>query len=448
MRRLFIEESSEKLYPVLDRKSFDFACEDGTENQVVNLYPDIKFQTMEGFGGAVTDAAGYVFSKMGKEEQEKLLDKYFSDEGMSYNRLRLHMDSCDFSTHIYSAVEDEEDENLSTFSFVATEKYMIPLLEAAQRRAGKKLKLMLSAWSPPAFMKTNHSRLGGGSLKRKYYGRWARCLCRYIEEFQGRGYEVERISLQNEPAAAQMWDSCVYTAQEEKLFLKDYLYPELQKRGLASVEIFGWDHNKERLFERARELMDQETKNMFSGFAFHWYSGDHFEALDLTRQAYPDKKLILSESCLEFGKYDKNLETENAIRLAHDMIGNLNHGMAAFYDWNLLLNGEGGPNHQNNFCDAPFLYHEDERLLEERRICRYYWHFAHFIKAGAVRIAHSKYRQELDVTAWENPSGDIVCIFLNKEDTEIGAVIRIEGELCKVRLGAKSIASCIIHRKT
>ncbi len=447
MLHLYMAESPERLYPERREEQYTFIPEDGTENEVVNLYPDVTFQTMEGFGGAVTDAAGYVFSRMDKARQEELLDMYFGEEGMHYNRVRLHMDSCDFSTRLYSAVEDETDDNLDTFSFAHTEKHMIPLLEAAQKRAGKKLKIMLSAWSPPEFMKTNGSRIGGGSLKKEYYGRWARYLCRYIEEFEKRGYEVERMSLQNEPAAVQTWDSCVYTVEEEKIFLRDHLFPEMKKRGLEHVEIFGWDHNKERLFERARGLIDERTDSMITGLAFHWYSGDHFEALDLVRQMYPDKKLILSESCLEFGKYDKDLETENAIRLSHDMIGNLNHGMSAFYDWNILLDGQGGPNHQDNFCDSPYLYHEEEGRLEERRICRYYWHFAHFIEAGAVRIAHTKYTEKLDVTAWKNPSGDIACIFMNKSDETLPAVIRMEGELCPIELEPRAIASCVIKEE-
>ena len=443
--RLYMTESPEKLYPEKKEETFSFVPDDGTENQVVNLYPSVTYQTMEGFGGAITDAAGYVFSRMDKDQQEKLLSMYFGPDGMHYNRVRLHMDSCDFTTRLYSAVEDEKDEAFESFDFRYTEKYMIPLLEAAQKKACRKLKVMLSAWSPPEFMKTNGSRLGGGSLKKEYYGRWARYLCRYIEEFEKRGYEVERMSIQNEPAAVQTWDSCVYTVEEEKAFLQEHLFPEMKKRGLGHVEIFGWDHNKERLFERACGLIDEKTDPMICGLAFHWYSGDHFEALDLVRQKYPDKKLILSESCLEFGKYDRSLETENAIRLSHDMTGNLNHGMCAFYDWNILLDGEGGPNHQNNYCDSPFLYHEEERRLEERRICRYYWHFAHFIREGAERITHTKYTEKLDVTAWKNPSGEIIGIFMNKSDERLPAVIRMEGRMCRIFLEPRAIASCIIR---
>lgn len=443
--KLYMIQSPEKRYPEKTEKELYLAPDDGTENQVVNLYPSVMYQTMEGFGGAVTDAAGYVFSRMNKEQQEMLLEAYFGEEGLHYNRVRLHMDSCDFSTCLYSAVEKEEDVNLDTFSFAHTEKYMIPFLEAASQKAGNKLKLMLSAWSPPAFMKTNHSRIGGGSLKKEYYGRWAAYLCRYIEEFQKRGYEVERISVQNEPAAVQTWDSCVYTPEQEKEFVREHLYPEMKRRGLEQVEIFCWDHNKERLFERANQLLDEQTDPMIAGFAFHWYSGDHFEALDLVRQHYPEKKLILSESCLEFGKYDKKLEAENAARLAHDMIGNLNHGMQAFYDWNLLLNQDGGPNHQHNYCDAPWMYHEAEGRLEKRRILRYYWHFAHFIEPGAVRIAHTKYTDRLDVTAWKNPGGRLVCICMNQSDQLLPAVIRVEGNMCRIELEPGAIASCMLE---
>ena len=443
--RLYMIQSSEKCYPGKIEKEISFVEDDGTENEVINLYPSITYQTFEGFGGAITDSSGYVFSKMSDEQKNELLQMYFGEDGLGYNRVRLHMDSCDFSTELYSAVEDEEDINLETFNFSYTERYMIPMLEAASKVAKTKLKVMLSVWSPPAFMKTNGSRIGGGSLKEEYYSKKEKYLCRYIEEFQNRGYEVERISIQNEPKAVQTWDSCVYTAEQEKRFLKDYLYPEMQKSGLEKVEIFGWDHNKERLFERAEALIDTETDSMITGFAFHWYSGDHFAALDLVHQKYSDKKLILSESCLEFSKYDKKLESENVARLAHDMIGNLNHGMQAFYDWNLLLDQNGGPNHQNNYCDAPWMYHEEKGYLEERKILRYYWHVAHFIKPKAVRIAHTKYTDLLDVTAWRNSKDEIVCICMNRSNQQLPAVIRIEGVMCRLEIEAGAIASCVIQ---
>lgn len=416
----------------------------GQEDQVLNIYEDVRYQTLEGFGGAITDAAGYVFSMMSQEQQNEMVRTYFGQDRMNYGRVRIHMDSCDFSTHMYEADSDPEDDELVKFSFSDTERYIIPLLEAAQKAAGKKLKIMLSAWSPPAYMKTNKDRKKGGVLLKQYRQRWAEYMCRYIKEFQERGYEVERISVQNEPKAVQEWDSCVYTPEEEKLFLRDYLVPAMKKHGMSEIEVFIWDHNKERVYERTRDIIDEVTDPMIAGVAFHWYSGDHFEALNMVRERYPSKKLILSESCLEFVKYKKEAELENAERLAHDMIGNLNAGMCAFYDWNILLDGKGGPNHVGNFCDAPYLYDIEKKVLEERKCLRYYWHFSNFIKPGAVRLGTTRYTDELDFTAWENPDGTKAAVVLNRSDKELAVHIRIGGNLLIWKAAPRSISSGIL----
>lgn len=403
--------------------------DDGTENQVINLYRQMRYQTMEGFGGALTDASGYIFSKMNEEQQNALISKYFSPDEMNYIMVRMHMDSCDFSTHMYAADDKEGDTDFEEFDFQDVERYMLPLLDRAEAQYGKKLSVMLSPWSPPAYMKTNGSRKDGGSLKKEHYGTWARYICRYIKEYQDRGYEVKRLSIQNEPKAVQTWDSCVYTPEEEKEFLRDYLYPELEKNHLDHIEVFIWDHNKERAFERACQIIDETTDRMITGIAFHWYSGDHFDALSLIREQFPDKKLILSESCLEFSKYGVEDQCQNAGRLAHDMIGNLNHGMNGFYDWNILLDEKGGPNHVGNFCDAPYLFNVEKGELEERYVLRYYWHFSHFIKPGAVRIASTCYTSHLDVTAWENQDGSIAFVVLNRSAEELPYVLRIDGQM-------------------
>lgn len=432
---------------ILQQDNVMSRVDDGEENQVLNIYEEVKYQSMEGVGGAITDAAGYIFSKMSKEQQNQMLQMYFGENEMNYRKVRIHMDSCDFCTHMYEADSNPEDVTLENFSFADTEKYIIPLLEAAQKTSGKKLLLMLSAWSPPAYMKTNGGRKKGGALKEEYRQRWAEYMCRYIEEFQQRGYEVERISVQNEPKAVQEWDSCVYTWEEEKAFLRDYLVPALKRHNLSDVEVFIWDHNKERLYERARDIIDEDTDSMIAGVAFHWYSGDHFEALDMVRERFPSKKLILSESCLEFVKFKKEAELENAGRLAHDMIGNLNSGMCAFYDWNILLDSKGGPNHTGNFCDAPYLFDLEDKSLEERMNLRYYWHFSHFIKPQAVRLGTTKYTDKLDFTAWENPDGTKIGVILNRGEEETVFHIRLSGELITWKAAPQSIMSVLLKEE-
>lgn len=415
------------------------------ENQVINLYPHIKFETLEGFGGAITDAAAYVYSLMNEKQKKLLLHTYFSPERMGYGIVRIHMDSCDFSTEMYEAMSDETDIQLNSFSFARTEKYILPMLHDAQETAGKPLELMLSPWSPPAFMKTNRSRVLGGSLKPEYRKMWADYICRYIEEFTRRGFRVKRISLQNEPNAVQTWDSCIYTAEEEKEFLRDFMYPALCSHGLEDIEIFIWDHNKERVFERISQILDKQTDKMVTGAAFHWYSGDHFEALDLIRRQFPDKKMIISESCIEYSKFGEDDISKSAFRLSHEIIGDLNNGMTAFYDWNLLLDEKGGPNHVGNFCHAPFLYHTAEKKLMPQLIQAHFEHFSHYLVPGSVRIGFSRYTEEIDVTAYETPEKKIVTVFLNKAYTPMPVNIRINGMLAQALLYPRSITTAVIR---
>lgn len=417
----------------------------GIESQVVNIYPELSYETFEGFGGAVTEAAGYIYSLMNDEQKKKVIETYFSPEKMNYRLVRVHMDSCDFSLGLYEAMSNSEDTELKSFSFERTEKYILPMLEDAKKTAGENLKLMLTPWSPPAFMKTNGKRTGGGKLKPEYRKLWAEYICRYIREFQNRGFEVQRISIQNEPKAVQTWDSCLFTAEEEKSFLRDFLYPTMKSHGFENIEVFIWDHNKERIYERVRDTVDEETREMVSGAAFHWYSGDHFEGLELVRRLHPELKLIMSESCLEYSIFDeKNIESVTN-KLCHEIIGDLNHGMCAFYDWNLLLDEKGGPNHVGNYCHAPFLYDVEKKKLLPQKTQEQYEMFSHFICPGSVRVQTTKFTEQIDTVAYRTPDGRIVLILLNK-GKELEAVnIRLGKMVGSLLLPAGILAACEIE---
>ena len=242
----------------------------------------------------------------------------------------------------------------------------------------------------------------------------------------------------------QTWDSCIFSAEDEKVFLRDHLHPALAAHGLDNIEVFIWDHNKERLYERVCGTVDDTTKDMIAGAAFHWYSGDHFDALDLVRQQYPDLKLITSESCIEYRFLDKENVFDNAAKLAHELIGDLNHGICAFYDWNILLDEKGGPNHVGNWCHAAFLYDKEKKILRPQLLQKYYYHFAFFIAPGAKRIGVSKYTDKLEVTAFQNPNGTIAVVMFNREKEPIPVNLRIGGQLVELTVKGKTIATGII----
>lgn len=432
-------------YDQVIRRKILFEENSRTENKVINLYPEAEYETFEGFGGAVTDSAAYIYSLMSGEEKNALMEAYFSPERMNYQFLRVPLDSCDFSLGQFEAMSDPEDSEMKSFSTARPLQYILPMLRDAEKHAGRKIPLMLSPWSPPAFMKTNGKRERGGALKEEYRAFFAEYLCRYIEEFRKAGFFVARISLQNEPKAAQEWDSCVYSAEDEKIFLRDFMRPAMERHGFQDIEVFLWDHNKERVYEWMRDIIDEETSPMIAGAACHWYSGSHFEALSLCRERFPDKKLIISENCVEFSKYDREDAAAAAQTLGEELIGDLAHGVVAFYDWNLLLDETGGPNYTGNYCLAPFLYDRGAGKLMPQLLQKYFEHVSGPLLPGSRRIAVTRYSESVKATAWKRPDGSIALFLLNRSGENEPAVIRMDGMEAAAVLYPSSISTAIIR---
>lgn len=432
------------LNAIISEETTKMLPDDGTGFDVVNLYPQMRYQKITGFGGAITESAGFVFSKMDAQQKKVFLNAYFADDGSGYSLARVSLDSCDFSLGHYTAMDDPDDTALASFSIHQDEQYVIPLIKAAQNTCGYPIGLVLSPWSPPAFMKTTNKRNEGGSLKPEYRQLWANYVCRYIKEYQKRGLTVKYLTVQNEPEAAQKWDSCVYTAEEEKSFLRDYLYPSLQKSGLDDIKLLIWDHNKEKVFERACAIIDDETDKMVDGIAFHWYSGDHFEGLTLLKDKFPEKELVFTEGCVEYGAFKDTAHLQHAQKYAHDILGNLNAGMSTFVDWNILLDEKGGPNHVGNFCDAPILFNTKYGTLQKNLSYHYIRHFSRYIKPGAHRIGMTRYTDRVEVTAFENVDHSIVSVLLNRTEQPCLIALRVLGEIYKFELPVCSICTVVI----
>jgi glucosylceramidase len=415
-----------------------------TEMSVVNLYPQVTYQTWEGFGGALTESSAYTMSKMNPEDYQKIVDAYYGPNGIGYNMGRLHLDSCDFSLDNYCAIEDAEDKSFQSFSMERDEKYVQPLVKSVMAACNENVILLLSPWTPPAFMKDTKVRNGGGRLLKESYEEYANYFCRYIKEYQKRGININCLTIQNEPLAVQTWDSCQYSGEEEKDFLKNYLYPEMQEQGLGHVGIYIWDHNKERVFERAEEILDDETMKMVEGIAFHWYSGDHFETLEMVQKMFPGKKLMHSEGCVEYSRYGAGNELEHAEKYAHDIIGDMNAGTNSFIDWNIVLDEKGGPNHVFNYCGAPIMCDTKNKTFECKLTYDYIGHFSKYIRPNAKRIGFSKFTDKLEMTAFQNTDGTVVAVLLNRTKENIRASVRIKKEVTRITIAPNSINTLIV----
>ena len=234
--------------------------------------PNKTFQTFLGIGGAITDASAEVFAKLSKEKQQEFLNAYYSkDKGIGYSLIRTNIHSCDFSSDMYTYVA-EGDKELNTFSIEHDKKFKIPLIKKATETAGGKMTLYASPWSPPAFMKDTKDMLKGGKLLPEFYQSWANYYVKFINSYQKEGIPVWGLTVQNEPMAKQTWESCIYTAEEERDFLKNYLGPTLSKAGLGDKKITVWDHNRDLMTQRATTILDDPEANKYVwGVGFHWY---------------------------------------------------------------------------------------------------------------------------------------------------------------------------------
>lgn len=415
------------------RKKMDFTVDVEVENELINVFPHVRYQTWAGFGATFTEAACYCLEQLGEDAANEIIDGYYGKDGLRYTYGRVHLDSCDAALGNYCAMNDPYDTELKTFSIDRDEKLIIPVIKKAQNAAGGRLSLMLSPWSPPPFMKTNGEKNNGGKLKPEYNELWAKYICRYIKEYEKHGISFEIFSLQNEPKAVQTWDSCIYTASEEREYLRNYLAPEMRRQGLSDTEIMIWDHNKERAFERASAIItDDEMKGLVSGVAVHWYSGEHFEQLVMLREAFPDKRIVFSEGCVEYTKFARGDYLNSARMYAHEIIGDMNAGIDAFIHWSLTFDMSGGPNHVNNLCEA-VVFSDIENKKAIRTLPYYYiGHFSRFIQPGAARVGFSRYTEKLDVTAFQNPDGERVVVVMNKTGGDIPFILRETDRTCRL----------------
>lgn len=409
------------------------------ENELIKLYPEHTDQVWDGFGGAVTDSSAYVWSLLPSEQREQVIERYFGAVGLGYPFVRVPIDSCDFSLEPYEAAPDGRPEH---FDMTRPFKYILPMLEAI--RAKTDIRLMLSPWSPPAVFKTNGQRQNGGKCKPEHLTDWAEYICGYIREFKDRGFRVACISLQNEPHAVQKWDSCVWSGAEERDFLVHHMKPALVRHGFGDIRIYIWDHNKERMLDRAAEAFQGAGRDCANGVAFHWYSGDHFDVLRRTHELFPEKKLLLSENCIEYSKFDAENANLMIARIAHEIIGDLENGTNSFFDWNLVLDEKGGPNYVGNYCHAPLLYDSQAKCLVEQSIYDVLWHFSHFITPGSKRILTSSFASDVEKTAFRRDDGKTVLVMHNRGKRR-KVYIWLAGELAALMLPVGALVTILIE---
>ena len=408
----------------------------------IAINPSRQFQEIIGFGGALTESSAWVLAQLSPAKRLEIIRRYYDPaEGIGYTLARTHLNSCDFSLHMWALAETPGDYELHDFTLEPMRRWLMPLLHDAAAITGPAFKLVASPWSPPAWMKTNFRMDDGGSLRPEYRPSWANYYVKFVEAMRREEkLNVWALTVQNEPQAKQVWESCLYTPEQERDFVRDHLGPALARAGLSDVKLIAHDHNRDILEAHAdATLSDPAAAKYVWGLGLHWYVSNDFAASSRVHAKYPDKPILFTEGCWEGGE---NLgRWEHGEGYARQMIGDLSNWVAGYIDWNIVLDQRGGPNHVGNFCDAPVLV--DTNTQEVRYTPAFYYiaHFSKFVAPGAHRIASSGGPADLQSIAFTNPDGSLVAIVLNDTEAPVAFTLSTPGQLLACSIPARAIQS-------
>ena len=416
--------------------------------------PNNRDQTVLGFGGAITDASAEVYARLDKATQREFMQAYFDQEnGAGYSLLRTTIHSSDFGSRSHTYIK-EGDKELSTFDIASDKKHRIPMIKEAIATAGGQLTTYASPWSAPAFMKDSNNMLQGGKLLPEFRNTWATYFTKFIHAYEAEGIPIWGITVQNEPMATQRWESMLYTAEEERDFLKNHLGPIMQKENLGDKKIVVWDHNRDLVTHRANTILgDPEAAKYVWGVGFHWYETwtggkPMFGNLAEIHRAFPDVNLLGTEFTVEGFDATRYQHWPNAERYGNSIVNDLNAGAVGWTDWNILLDDTGGPNHVGNFCFAPIHAVRETGKLIYTPTYYYLSHFAKFIRPDAQRVSAVSSRSVLQTTSFVNTDNKLATVVLNLSDDAVDYRLFI-GELeTPVTIPARAIQTIVFKSPT
>lgn len=409
---------------------------------VIEVDDHHKFQTMDGFGLALTGGSAELLMRMSGLQRAQLLRELFDtgdrDIGLSY--LRVSIGSSDMNDHAFTYDDlsaGETDADLQHFDLGPDKSSVVPALKEILA-INPTIKLLGSPWSAPAWMKTNDA-LKGGNLKPGYYDAYARYLVKYIETMKANGIAIEAITPQNEPLNPNNTPSMVMPAEQEDRFIRQSLGPLFRQAGIKA-RIFTYDHNCDRPDYPLTILADPQARQYVDGSAFHLYGGE-ITALTQVHNAYPDKGVYFTEQMVVDRPQDPQLNIASPVRDL--IIGAPKNWSRNVLLWNLAADPKFGPHTNDGGCPVC----EGAITIDGDRVTRnaaYYTvaHAARFVRPGSVRVA-STTSGVLPNVAFVTPAGERVLIVSNDSGSSNQFQIRWHGKSVAMTLSAGSVATCV-----
>jgi glucosylceramidase len=393
------------------------------------------FQTMDGFGYSLTGASALNLYGMNATVRKEVLNHLFDcQNGNCVSYLRISIGASDLDEKVFSYNDlpsGQTDFDLSSFDISQDKKYLIPVLKEILT-IQPDIKIMASPWSPPKWMKTNNSSVGG-SLKQECYDVYSRYLLKYIQSMANEGIKIDALTLQNEPQHGGNNPSMLMSATEQAAFIKNHVGP-LFKTGNITTKIVIWDHNCDQYDYPLSILRDSAAKPYVDGSAFHLYAGD-ISALSVVRNEFPEKNIYFTE---QWTGANSSFSDDLKWHSRNLLIGATRNWAKVVLEWNLATNPAYGPYTPGgcSLCKGAITIDKD---LYSYNVSYYLIaHMSKFIVPGSKRIFSSYFESSPNV-AFLRPDGKTVLFIMNESSVNKPINIKSGNRSFSVNLRPASI---------
>jgi glucosylceramidase len=429
-----------------------------------------SYQTVLGFGGALTDAAAITVNKMEPSLQEAILRDYYTPDGLEYTVGRIPMASCDFSTGVYSYDDTPEDFALDNFSIdvdsTETTGNKLAFVQRVLKMTTSPLSLFASPWAPPAWMTKTNSTVGSSTLRDEpeIHSAWALYFSKFFAAYRDAGIDFWGVTVQNEPAATMpsKWQDLKLSAEDERDFVKNFLGPQLRATD-PDLKIIMLDDQRTHITDWTDTILgDPDAAQYVDGIGLHWYAEVNdwfawatkpFKAMSAVADKFPDKFMLATEACNGFipviDQGPKLGDWGRAERYGFDILRDMNAFAVGWTDWNIVLDMTGGPNWANNEVDAPILADIDDTTTYYRNPMYYYLgHFAKFVRPGSKRIGVEStgnlVSAPMEATGYLGEDGKVVLVVMNRDVAGHKYFVEVEGKgFINVDVAAHSIQTIV-----
>ncbi len=415
--------------------------------KTITIDAGTKYQTMEGFGPAITGSAAYNLLKMSATDRDRILRAAFDPvEGMGYNYVRVAIGCSDFSLGEYTCCDRE---GIDFFEIPEYDKRdLFPVLREILA-INPDVKIIAAPWTAPLWMKIpvngsgKYDKWTGGRVNPDCYADYAEYFVMWIQQMEENGFKIEAVTPQNEPLNEGNSASTYMSWEQQRAFVKGFLGPAFRKNGITT-KIWAYDHNFDRPEYVTNIYADKDAAQYFEGSAWHAYGGS-YTSLAQIHQAAPEKSIYFTEQsiggwCPDFG--------DNLMwHLSNVCLGTIGNYCRAVILWNFMLDADHGPNRPGGCTNCYGFVDCDGTYSYASLTYRSHWyaigHLSKVIRRGAYRIKSNVSAPGVGCAAFENPDGTHALVLLNEEKSVQQFVVRSDSGDFTFDAPARSVTSVI-----